>query len=219
MYQTILFDLDGTLTDSKEGITKCVQYALSKCGISEPNLDRLESFIGPPLKQHLRERYPDLTEEEAGRALEWYRERFRTVGLFENQLYNGVPELLENLRDAGRTLVLATSKPTIFTKRILNHFAIDRYFQVVVGSELDGRRGEKSEVIEEALRRVSVGGHQAVMVGDRKYDMLGAKKWGLSTIGVLYGYGSREELQSAGADWLVPDIPSLERLLLEERSG
>lgn len=213
MAKTILFDLDGTLTDSKEGITKCVQYALAKYGIDEPDLSKLESFIGPPLKTHLLERYPHLSEEEANQAVEWYRERFRSVGLFENRVYEGIPALLERLQKAGYTLILATSKPEVYTIRILEHFGLKRFFTFVVGSELDGRRGEKDEVIQEALR---LGRNpEAIMVGDRKYDMWGAKKHGLWAVGVLYGYGSREELEAAGADEIVESVAELERLLTE----
>lgn len=214
MAKTILFDLDGTLTDSKEGITKCVQYALAKYGIDEPDLSKLESFIGPPLKIHMLERYPHLSEDEANQAVAWYRERYRSVGLFENRVYEGIPELLERLQKAGYTLILATSKPEVYTIRILEHFELKRFFTIIVGSELDGRRGEKDEVIQEALR---LGGNpEAIMVGDRKYDMWGAKKHGLRAVGVLYGYGSREELEAAGADEIAESVAELERLLTEK---
>ena len=153
MNDYILFDLDGTLTDPKEGITKSVQYALSAFGIEVTNLDELEPFIGPPLKDSFMEFY-GMDEPTALRAIEKYRERFQDKGLFENRLYDGVPELLRKLKGNHKKVAIASSKPTVFVERILEYFDIRRYFDVVVGSELDGTRTEKSEVVAEALRQL-----------------------------------------------------------------
>ena len=178
MYQYILFDLDGTLTDPKIGITTCVQYALHKMGIEEPDPDRLEPFIGPPLTDSFREFY-GMNEEEAVRAVEYYRERFSTVGLFENEVYSGIPELLARLKKDGRKLAIASSKPTVYVKKILEYFSIYEYFDIIVGSELDGTRCRKEEVVEEALEQLSADDkfkkRDAVMIGDRKFDIEGAK--------------------------------------------
>lgn len=219
MYQYILFDLDGTLTDPKIGITTCVQYALHKMGIEEPDLDRLEPFIGPPLMDSFREFY-GMSEEESLRAVEYYRERFSTVGLFENEVYPGIPELLERLKEDGRKLAIASSKPTVFVKRILDHFSICRYFDVIVGSELDGTRCRKEEVVEEALRQLVTDDmtekKMVVMVGDRRFDIEGAKACHISSIGVNYGYAAEGELSEAGADYVVENVEELTAVLLRD---
>lgn len=227
MYQYILFDLDGTLTDPKIGITSCVQYALKKLGIDEPDLDKLEPFIGPPLLDSFQDFY-GFDEETGFLAISYYRERFRTIGIFENEIYAGIPELLEKLKDSGRRLAIASSKPIEFVERILKYFEIDRYFDVVVGSELDGTRGRKEEVVEEALKRlwgiediavaeVTSGREdlrvQTVMVGDRKFDIAGAKVFRISSIGVSYGYAQQGELEKAGADVVVGSVEELGRVL------
>ena len=155
MYQYCLFDLDGTLTDSREGITKCVQYALAKCGIEEPDLKKLECFIGPPLHTSFQ-KYYGMDRDMAKRAVEFYRERFRPIGIFENQVYEGVPEMLQALSEAGCHLAVASSKPEVFVKKVLDHFDIEKYFSVVVGSGLDGSREKKEEVVEEALRQLGI---------------------------------------------------------------
>lgn len=217
MIKYILFDLDGTLTDPKIGITSCVQYALKHFGIEEPNLDKLEPFIGPPLKDSFMEYY-NFTEEQAEEAIEKYRERFQTIGIFENKLYKGIPGLLKYLKSEGRHLAIASSKPTVFVERILEHFKIKRYFDVVIGSELDGTRGTKEEVVKEALNQLfdgkPVDRAQTVMIGDRKFDIQGAKSWFIQSIGVTYGYGSEEELKQAGANYIVKDVKQLQELLL-----
>ena len=221
-YQYILFDLDGTLTDPKEGITKCVRHALKSFGIVEEDLDKLEPFIGPPLKDSFREFYR-LTDEEADRAVEIYRERFSTVGLYENKVYNGIPELLAKLRAEGRHLAVASSKPTVFVEKILNYFSIREYFEVVVGSELDGRRTDKAEVVHEALNQLYgeepdsestlLKKKTTYMVGDRKFDIIGAKKAGLKSVGVSFGYGPREELEAEAPDYIVDTVPGLMKVL------
>lgn len=219
MYQYILFDLDGTLTDPKIGITTCVQYALHKMGIEEPDPDRLEPFIGPPLIDSFREFY-GMNEEEAVRAVEYYRERFSTVGLFENEVYSGIPELLARLKKDGRKLAIASSKPTVYVKKILEYFSIYEYFDIIVGSELDGTRCRKEEVVEEALEQLSADDkfrkRDAVMIGDRKFDIEGAKAHQIPSIGVNYGYAADNELVEAGADCVVRNVKELSEVLLKD---
>lgn len=219
MYQYILFDLDGTLTDPKIGITTCVQYALHKMGIEEPDPDRLEPFIGPPLTDSFREFY-GMNEAEAVRAVEYYRERFSTVGLFENEVYSGIPELLARLKKDGRKLAIASSKPTVYVKKILEYFSIYEYFDIIVGSELDGTRCRKEEVVEEALEQLSADDkfrkRDAVMIGDRKFDIEGAKAHQIPSIGVNYGYAADNELVEAGADCVVGNVKELSEVLLKD---
>lgn len=215
-FQFILFDLDGTLTDPKVGITSCVQYALHKMGIDEPDLDKLEPFIGPPLLDSFEEFY-GFTEEQAQQAIVFYRERFSTVGLFENEVYSGIPQMLANLQKQGKRLAIASSKPTVFVERILEHFDMKQYFDVVVGSELNGALSRKEEVVEEALRQLHHGKKEVydttVMVGDRKFDIFGAKEFGLTSVGVSFGYAAVGELAAAGADYIVDSVEELEKLL------
>lgn len=219
MKKYILFDLDGTLTDPKEGITTCVQYALKDFGIVEEDLDKLEPFIGPPLKDSFMQYY-DMTEEQAERAVEKYRERFQDTGIFENELYAGIHDLLRTLKAGGLHLAVASSKPTVFVERILKHFKIDKYFEVVVGSELNGERVEKPQVIQEVLHRFFPGVQprydEVFMVGDRKFDVAGAKTFRIETVGVTYGYGSMEELKEARADYIVNSVAELKKLLMRE---
>lgn len=217
MKDYLLFDLDGTLTDPKIGITTCVQYALKDFGIDEPDLDMLEPFIGPPLKDSFMNFY-GMTSEQADAAVAKYRERFKDIGLFENEVYKGIPRMLRRLRDKGVHMAIASSKPTVFVERILKHFHIDKYFQVVVGSELDGKRSNKSEVVKEALSKLYKGRtietERFYMIGDRKFDVEGAKVFGIESVGVSYGYGSVEELKEAHADYIVQSVEELERFLL-----
>ena len=187
MFPYVLFDLDGTLTDPKPGITQCVQYALRCMGIEEPDLDKLEPFIGPPLTDSFREFY-GMDQEQAAEAVAKYRERFSEKGLYENEIYPGMKQMLENLKTAGCHLAVASSKPEHFVKLILEYFDIDGYFEVIVGSELDGTRCQKEEVVAEALRRFFPDGNipcdDIVMVGDRKFDIIGGREKGLHQIGV-----------------------------------
>lgn len=237
MFQYILFDLDGTLTDPKVGITKSVQYALQALGIEEPDLDKLEPFIGPPLKDSFMEFY-GFHHEQTEIAVEKYRERFVVTGIFENEIYAGIAQMLANLHCAGKKLAIASSKPTVLVERILEHFAIQAYFDVVVGSEMDGTRSRKEEVVEEALHRLvpqifvnpsersaEESSSQQInkkalrksiaMVGDRKFDIEGAKAFGLTGIGVAFGYAQEGELEQAGADYIVETVAELERLLMK----
>ena len=215
MYSIILFDLDGTLTDSKPGITKCVQYALAKLGINEPDTNRLTPFIGPPLL-HSFKKYYQLNDEQAAAALGYYRERFADVGMFENEVYPGIPDLLNKLKNQGRRLVVATSKPTVFSIKILEHFGLIAYFDEVVGSNLDGSRIEKAEVIAFALSGLAdVNRESIIMVGDREHDILGAKANSLDVIAVGYGYGTPEELRQAGPNRIVGTVDELAAVLLD----
>ncbi|MFS0862230.1 HAD family hydrolase [Fredinandcohnia sp. 179-A 10B2 NHS] len=211
MKKVILFDLDGTLSDPKVGITKSVQYALQKLNITEPDLDKLECFIGPPLQDSFKEFY-GLNEEEAKLAIEFYRERFKEKGMFENALYPGIPELLQSLN--GLTLVVATSKPTVFSEQILHYFNIHQYFDLVVGSNLDGTMIAKTEIIQYILDHYS--DHKSedfMMIGDRKHDIIGANNTGIDSIGVTYGYGSRQELEDANATYLVERVSELKEVI------
>lgn len=213
-YKVVLFDLDGTLTDPKVGITTSIQYALDKLGIHEPDLDSLEHFIGPPLHQSLADAY-GFDEETTKLAVSYYRERFAVTGLYENKLYPDIPELLETLKKQEKILVVATSKATIFAEKILKHFSIAPYFSLIVGSNLDGTRSAKSEIIGYALDQFKpFDKNDFVMIGDRKYDIIGANSNGIDSIGVLYGYGSREELAKANPTDLVSDVKALGKRLL-----
>lgn len=217
-FHYLLFDLDGTLTDPKIGITSCVQYALRKMGIEEPDLKKLEPFIGPPLMDSFEEFY-GFSEEQARQAVAAYRERFSTIGLFENEVYPGIPQMLAKLQKKGKKMAIASSKPTIYVQQILEHFEIKQYFDVIIGSEMDGTRSRKEEVVEEALRQLLQGGkaskNTTVMIGDRKFDIMGAKAYGLTGVGVCFGYAQEGELEAAGADYVVDTVEQLEELLLE----
>ena len=213
----ILFDLDGTLTDPKEGITKSVQHALAHFGIAVDDLDSLIPFIGPPLTDSF-EMFYGFTHEQALEGVRVYREYFTQRGWRENQEYAGVREMLRALKTAGFSLSVATSKPEVFALRILDYFHLTDYFDVVGGADLDGTRIRKADVIRYTLGRAGISQsgqalEQVAMVGDREHDILGAKAVGIESVGVLYGYGSREELEAAGADALVKQPGDLVRLL------
>lgn len=198
MYDTIIMDLDGTLTDPGVGITNSIMYALEKFGIHVENRESLYRFIGPPLLTELRKVF-GFSEEDSKKAVAYYREYFAEKGLFENEVYANIPETLEKIRASGRKLVVATSKPEVYSIRILEYFDLMRYFDHVAGSTMDSTRVEKADVIAYALREFGIPAEKTVMVGDRQNDIFGAKRNGLDSIGVLYGYGSKEELQKAGA--------------------
>ena len=212
MYEAILFDLDGTLTDPKEGITKSVQYALEKSGIKPPPKEELLDFIGPPLFDSFCELF-HMPPEEAHQAVAYYRERFSVTGLYENKVFDGVPRLLEQLKKSGKIIALATAKPHVYARKILEHYHLIDWFDLLVGAEFDGTRGHKTEVIEEALRQLPEG-ISAIMVGDRRQDILGAKACGIPSIGVRFGYAEPGELETAGADLIVDSIPELLEVLL-----
>lgn len=213
-YQTVLFDLDGTLTDPALGITNAVMYALQKMGRPVPPRQALYRYIGPPLLDSFQQ-YAGMTDAEARRALALYREYFAPTGIFENEVYPGIPQLLKELRAAGCGVVLATSKPEPFARQILEHFGLAEHFTLVVGATMDETRTEKHEVIAYALQLLGMPAKDTViMVGDRSYDVQGAAHNGLGCIGVLYGFGSRQELTDAGAAALASDVPALRRFLL-----
>ncbi|MCY1269554.1 5'-nucleotidase [compost metagenome] len=194
-YPHILFDLDGTLTDPREGITRSVQFALARLGIDEPDLARLEHFIGPPLLQCFMASY-GLDEATAWQAVNHYRERFKVTGLYENRLFDGVPALLERLAGQGRTLYIATSKPSVFAREIARHFGFARHFKVIYGSELDGTRTDKTELLAHLLAEERLDPASALMIGDRKHDLIGARRNGLDCAAVGYGFGSHAELSA-----------------------
>jgi phosphoglycolate phosphatase len=194
----IYFDLDGTLTDPKPGITRSIQYALQKLDHpTMPTEDELTWCIGPPLRASFVRLLG--AETSADLAVSYYRERFSDVGLYENGVYDGIGEVLTKLGAAGHRLFVATSKPHVFAERIIDHFGLRDHFERVFGSELDGTRVDKSHLLEYALKQASVDPARTLMVGDRSHDMVGAKNNGMKGIGVLYGYGTRDELLDAGA--------------------
>lgn len=193
----IFFDLDGTLTDPKSGITRSIQYALGRLDRPVPVEAELTWCIGPPLHVSLKKLLG--TDELADRALLLYRERFGDVGLFENELYPGIEDTLSVLAGAGRRLFVATSKADIYAERIIDHFKLRGYFERVFGAELDGTRSDKTDLLRHALQSLRIDPSQAIMIGDRSFDMVGARNNGMTAVGVLYGYGSEAELRDAGA--------------------
>ena len=214
MYDVILFDLDGTLTDPGEGITNSVAHALEKFHIPVPERRELYKFIGPPLYQSFMEFY-GLDREQALLAVDYYREYYRDRGIWENEVYTGIPALLAQLKAAGKRLVLATSKPEEFALQILEHFELMPYFDLVAGSTMDSSRVKKADVITYALDALKLEpGPSIVMVGDREHDVLGAREAGLDCIGVLFGYGDEPELQTAGAVRIAATVEELAGLLL-----
>lgn len=213
-YKYIFFDLDGTLTDPQEGIINCVKYALEYYGIYENDYSKLMRFIGPPLVYSFHEYY-GFDEEKSLEAVEKYRERFSTVGLFENRVYDGIYDMLQTLTDNGHILVLATSKPKVFADRIMAKYRLRPYFRLICGSELDGTRNDKNEVIEYAINKMECPRDRTIMVGDRKYDIVGAKQCGIASCGVRFGYAEEGELEDAGADFIADDISDLLSLLMQ----
>ncbi len=223
MYRFILFDLDGTLTDPKEGICKSVQHALQKAGIEAPEIDKLTPFIGPPLRDSFREFY-HMDDAQTEQAVTDYRERFAKVGWKENIPYPGVDRMLAHCRQQGARLAVASSKPQEFVEKILKHFGMYKYFDVIVGSEPDGRRSKKEEIVKETLEQLygrygkkmpdAQRREQTAMVGDRKFDIEGARSEGVDGIGVSYGYAEKGELAKAGADAIAGSVEELEELLL-----
>ena len=201
MYDIVLFDLDGTLTESGIGITRSVAYALRKKGIIETDQQKLDRFVGPPLIDMFKALY-GFSDEEARQGVEDFREYFSVTGIFENRVYDGVPEMLKALKTAGKRCVLATSKPEEYAVQIMERFELAPYFEKICGATMDETRTDKAEVIAYAMEGLDKS--RAVMVGDREHDVLGAKAHGMDCIGVLYGYGSREELERAGAKWIAP---------------
>jgi phosphoglycolate phosphatase len=203
---TVLFDLDGTLTDPKPGITGCIQYALSELGYKPPDVNELLWCIGPPLKSSFSQLLQTSDDTLLEEAILLYRSRFSTIGLFENSLYPQIPETLKTIRAAGYQTFVATSKPQIYAERIIKYFDLAPLFDGVYGSELDGNRSMKGDLISYIMEKESLLASTVVMVGDRLHDIIGAKKNNIASIGVTYGYGSREELETHKAD-LIADCP------------
>ena len=214
MISYLLFDLDGTLTNPQEGITKCVQHALKAFQIDEPDLEKLIPFIGPPLIQSFMDFY-GFTEDQARQAVAVYRERFGTVGLFENFPYPGIQEMLKQLQAQGKILAVASSKPGIYVHRILEKFELAQYFQVIEGSNLDGTRVDKKEVIAEVLAQLgNPSSDQLLMIGDRKFDVIGAREMGFGCVGVRFGFAAPGELEESGALYIAETVDDLTQYLL-----
>ncbi len=214
-YNIVLFDLDGTLTDSGEGIINSVIYSLKKRGITEDDREKLKCFVGPPLEESYI-RYYGFNDIESKKAVEYYREYYQEKGIFENNLYNGIENLLLNLKNNGKKLILTTSKPEYYAEKIVRYFKKEKYLDGVIGSNMDGTLTDKKELIEKVLETKCSRSNKSeiVMVGDRKYDIIGAKKNEIKSIGVLYGYGTREELISAGADHIADNIENLNKIII-----
>ncbi len=209
----VLFDLDGTLTDPGEGITNSVIYAMKAHGFEPPPRDELYSVIGPPLSDSFR-RLCGVGPEKASEMILTYREYYADKGIYENKLYPGITAALARLKDAGRTLAVATSKPEMYAQRIIVHFGLSEYFTLVGGCMPDESRAKKAEVIAYVLAALGAAPESAVMVGDRKYDIEGAAANGVRSIGVLYGYGSAEELRQAGASLTASDPAAVADIIL-----
>lgn len=216
MYKTFLFDLDGTLTDPKEGIVNSVLYALKKVGIEEVHISELDSFIGPPIQQSFIERY-NMSEGEVERAVFYFREYLKQRGLFENNVYEGILKLLQQLKSSGNRIFVATSKPTVFAKQVIEHFQLTNYFEDIIGSNLDGTRIKKEEIIAHILQtHEELNKEEMIMIGDRKHDIIGANQNGIASIGVLYGYGCKKELTEVSATYIVKDVEELYHFCVEK---
>lgn len=213
MKKYVFFDFDGTVFDTAEGVTKSVQHALKQFGI-EAELNELMCFCGPPLSDSFMQYY-GMTAEEAEKAIAIYRERYRPIGWLECKPFDGMHELIGKLRENGITTVVTTSKPTVFTNQILEHFGMEKDFDLVCGCEFDGTRGKKWEVIDWALEQLGIAPDEAVLVGDRKYDVIGAKKCGLDCIGVRFGYAEPGELEEHGAIYIAEDTDDLYEYLMK----
>ncbi len=215
MYNYLLFDLDGTLTDSGAGIINSVLYALKKFDIEVEDRTQLYAFIGPPLAESFQKFY-HFSQEQAFQAVGYYREYFSEKGIFENMVITGIDTLLDKLSYSGKKLVVATSKPEAYTIKILEHFNLISYFQFVAGATMDETRNTKTEVIAYALEHINaLSKSEVVMIGDRKHDIEGAKNNNIDSIGVLFGYGDRKELEQAGANYIVESIAELRTLLMD----
>jgi len=199
-FDTLLFDLDGTLTDSTEGILNCLIYAIERMGFEVPEDTNI--FLGPPIRQSFAE-FLGMNGEQVDEAVRIFRERYSDTGLFENRVYDGIPGMLERLKNGGKRLMVATSKPQVYAVRIFERFGLAQYFEIVGGAELDGSRDYKDEVIEYVLAKAGITDRSTVlMIGDRRQDVLGAHKTDIECMGILWGYGSVEELTQAGADYI-----------------
>ena len=212
-FDTLLFDLDGTLTDSTEGIVRCLEYALERMGFDIP--EDKNKFLGPPLYRSFAE-FCGMNEEQVNEAVRIFRERYSTVGLFENRVYEGVPEMLKRLRDGGKRIMVATSKPEVYAVRIFDRFGLSQFFEIVGGANINGTRNDKDEVIEYVLEKAGISDRSSVlMIGDRRQDVIGAHKTGLKCMGILWGFGSIEELTEAGADFIAETPVKAADMLLQ----
>ncbi len=210
----VLFDLDGTLTDPFEGITASIIYSLAKFGIEEPDRNRLAAFIGPPLVDSFSKFY-GFSHGCALAAVGYYREYYGKKGIFECFLYDGIAELLRKLKAAGKKVIIATSKPEFFAEKLMRHFGIEDCFDFICGATMDEKRTNKSEVIVYAMQKAGIENPvDCVMIGDRKFDILGAKSAGMKSVGVCYGYGGRDEIEAAGPDGIAQTVAELNSLLL-----
>lgn len=208
IYKNILFDLDGTLTDPKLGITNSIIFSLNKLKIEAPDNDDLVHFIGPPLSESYESTY-HLTGDRNHLAIDYYREYFSDKGLYENKVYEGIEELLKTLTAEGRRLFVATSKPVTFAEQIIDYFHLGSYFEAIAGSELDGTRAQKHEVISHVMQHYDLNAEDCVMIGDRKHDLIGARRNDMDAIGVLYGYGSLVELEDEKPSKIVESVQEL----------
>ena len=212
-YKYLLFDLDGTIADNSEGVYKSFEYALNQYGITVSSLDDLKPVIGPPLKNSFMELY-SFSEEKAVEAVAKYRERYSVTGIFEGYIYPGIPELLKDLNARGYKIILATSKPEPFARRILEHFDLAKYFHFIAGAEIGGKISEKEDVLEYILNTLGIKDvSQCLMIGDRKFDLIGASHFGMDAMGVLYGFGDIEELSSYPNVAIAPTVEDIGKLL------
>ena len=212
MLKNLFFDLDGTINNSSLGIIKAVKYALSNFDIDTDDQEFLRRYIGPPLVDCFME-FNGLTNDDALKALKFYRDYYNTIGKFENQVYDGVIELLEELNEKGANLYIATSKPEDVVSDIIDHFDLRKYFKGVFGASLDSKRNKKTAVIRYALKKGNIKADCSIMIGDHKHDILGAKDNGLKSVAVTYGYGEKEELINSKPDYIVDSVKELEKLL------
>lgn len=214
MKNNIIFDLDGTLTESGTGIKNSVRYTLQHYGLPMEDDESLNRYVGPPLVNSFQ-MFMGFTEEQAYEAIKVYRSYFTTKGMFENRVYDGIESMLKALKNKGKRMFIATGKPTVYSRQILEHFGLSSYFETVCGISLNESTMEKDELITQVLEFAHLAPEECVMIGDRKFDMMGANKVGVTPIGVTYGYGSREELESAGAHTIVDTVEQLQELLLK----
>lgn len=214
MFEYLFFDLDGTLTDPGVGITNSVIYSLKKFGIEVEDRTSLYKFIGPPLIESYKKMF-GFSDEECAKAVVYYREYFGDKGKFENEVYNGIPELLQDLKDRGYKLALATSKPEKFAFEIMEHFDLAKYFHCMCGSSMHETQETKADVIRKAISKCSIQDlSKVIMIGDRMHDIHGAKECGIKSVGVMWGYGSTEEFNENGADYIVHNMEELSNLIL-----
>lgn len=205
MYKYIFFDLDGTIVDSGPGITNSVEYALKKFGIDVPDKSELNKFIGPPLKNSFQEFY-NMNDEDSSLAVKYYREYYGDKGVFECEVYPGIPELLEKIRNNGNVIALATSKPEFYANQILEHFGLTKYFSFIAGLDMSDLKSTKEAIIQKAITGLEISDNsQIVMIGDRKHDIIGSKAHNIDCVAVLFGYGSREEFEEYGAKYIAAD--------------